>query len=357
MNYGILKNLTRMKTLLTAAALLVCIFTIFAGTGEAKGKIHRLTNVTSDVTEIDGRAALHIEIETNRTGLSYALSQRYRADNRLVIDIEDVEIGKNLPQEIALDGTIAQKLVLAQREDHRAVLRIYTAQSLAHEDAYRLRTVPGDAGGKTKEKLVIDIFADGGKALGTAVRGHTVVLDPGHGGSDSGAVGYSGIREKDVALAVALQTESLLRAAGANVVMTRTRDADVSDTDHSPRGELQARVDVAAGNPRSELFLSIHCNAFTNPDAHGMETYYYPKTDNDERFARLLNEELETAGGLFNRGVKYAKFYVLRHTEIPASLVEMGFLSNPEEEALLGSADYQKKMAEALFRAIVRYFE
>ena len=167
----------------------------------------------------------------------------------------------------------------------------------------------------------------------------------------------AGMSQEDAALAVALQTERLLRAAGANVVMTRTHDTDVSPHDHSPSGELQARVDVAAAHPAAELFLSIHCNSFTNPNAHGMETYYYPKTDNDERFAILLNEELETAGGLFNRGVKYAKFYLLRHTEIPASLVEMGFLSNPEEEELLARADYQKKMAEALFRAIVRYFE
>ena len=88
-----------------------------------------------------------------------------------------------------------------------------------------------------------------------------------------------------------------------------------------------------------------------------METYYYPKTDADERFATLLNEELAAAGGLYNRGVKYAKFYVLRHTEIPASLVELGFLSNPHEEELLAATDYQEQLAQALVHAIERYFE
>ena len=121
--------------------------------------------------------------------------------------------------------------------------------------------------------------------------------------------------------------------------------------------ELQARVDVGRNHPEAELFLSIHCNSFTNPDAHGMETYYYPKTDADERFATLLNEELAAAGGLYNRGVKYANFYVMRHSPMPASLVELGFLSNPQEEALLGGAEYQETMAQAIFRAIVRYFE
>lgn len=350
--------MVRMRTLLVAAAVLICFCTLFVGRGAAKGQIHRLANITSSTIEIDGRTALHIEIGTNRPeGLSYALSPRYHAEDQLLVELEDAELHKKFPQEFALGGTIAQKLVVVQREKHRLALRIYAAQSLAHEDAYRIYTVPGDAKSKTPEKLVIDIFADGGKVFGRAVRGHTVVIDPGHGGSDSGAIGYSGVREKDVALAVGLRTEELLRAAGAEVVMTRTQDVDVSHPGSSAARELQARVDVAAAHPEAELFLSIHCNSFTNPDAHGMETYYYPKTEDDERFAQLLNEELAAAGGLFNRGVKYAKFYVLRHSEIPASLVEMGFLSHPDEEALLGSADFQKKMAEALFRAIVRYFE
>ena len=139
--------------------------------------------------------------------------------------------------------------------------------------------------------------------------------------------------------------------------MTRTHDTDVAHAGSSASGELQARVDVSRAHPEAELFLSIHCNAFSNPEANGMETYYYPKTDADERFAALLNQELAEAGGLYNRGVKYAKFYVMRHSEIPASLVELGFLSNPREEALLASAEYQEKMAEAIFRAIVHYFE
>ncbi len=358
MFYGIWKQVLRMSPLLITAVVLACICALWTGTGEAKGKTVRLTHVASAVTEIEGRAALRIEIETNRpAGLSYALSEQYHAENQLLVELENVEIHDQFPQEVALDGMIGQKLVLVQREKNRAALRIYAAQSLAHEDAFRIYTVPGDAKSKTHEKLVIELFADGGKVFGGAVRGHTIVIDPGHGGSDSGAIGYSGVKEKDVALAVALQAEQLLRAAGADVVMTRTRDTDVSPSDHSPSGELQARVDVAAAYPKAELFLSIHCNSFTNPNAHGMETYYYPKTDKDEHFAILLNEELEKAGGRFNRGVKYAKFYLLRHTEIPASLVEMGFLSNPEEEELLASADYQKKMAEAIFRAIVRYFE
>ena len=215
--------------------------------------------------------------------------------------------------------------------------------------------MPAEAHGKVKEYLVIDIIAPRSKP--SSARGHTVVIDPGHGGSDSGAIGYTGVPEKVVALAVSKRMEVLLRAAGAHVIMTRTEDTDVSYAGNTSSGELQARVDVSLEHPKAELFLSVHCNSFTNPDAHGMETYYYPKTDADEHFATLLNEELAAAGGLYNRGVKYAKFYVLRHTEIPASLVELGFLSNPHEEELLADTDYQEKLAEALVRAIERYFE
>ena len=160
---------------------------------------------------------------------------------------------------------------------------------------------------------MIDLLAPLPPAPPSPARGHTVVIDPGHGGSDSGAVGYTGIREKDVAFAVSLRTEELLRRAGAEVIMTRTEDVDVSHAGSSAPQELQARVDVSLAHPEAELFLSVHCNSFTNPDAHGMETYYYPKTDADEHFATLLNEELAAAGGLYNRGVKYAKFCSAPH--------------------------------------------
>lgn len=346
-----------MKTLLAMAALFVCFFAVFTQTGEAKEKIHRLTGIESRETEIDGRAALEIRIALHRPGLVYALSERYYAEHQLLIELSDAEPDHKLVRSFDTRSTIAPRVTIIPRENRRTALRIEAAQPLTNADAYRIRTEAGETRGKRQEYLVIDIFADGGVQNRIDLKGHSIVLDPGHGGSDSGAIGFSGVREKDVALAVALRTEKLLRGAGAEVIMTRTRDTDVAPAGSASAQELQARVDVSLAHPAAELFLSIHCNAFTNSDAHGMETYYYPKTDADERFAILLNEELAAAGGLFNRGVKYAKFYLMRHTEIPASLVELGFLSNPEEEALLASADYQETLAQALVRAIARYFE
>ena len=343
------------RTLLTVAALFVCFCTFFlTGTGEAKGKTYRLISIESHALEIDGREAVRIQIGTNGTELSYAIIANEQ--NELRLALENVKIDKKFPSEYVPNGTIADKITVVTEGNSDAILTIEAKDAFLHKDAFRIHTMPGDANGNVKEYLIIDLLAPLPPPPPSPARGHTIVLDPGHGGSDSGAVGYTGIREKDVAFAVSLRTEGLLRRAGAEVVMTRTEDVDVSHAGSSAPQELQARVDVSLTHPEAELFLSVHCNSFTNPDAHGMETYYYPKTDADERFATLLNEELAAAGGLHNRGVKYARFYVLRHTEIPASLVELGFLSNPDEEALLANADYQEKLAQALFHAIERYF-
>ncbi len=87
-----------------------------------------------------------------------------------------------------------------------------------------------------------------------------------------------------------------------------------------------------------------------------METYYYASSSRGKRLAALLNEELEKAGGLLNRGVKTANFYVLKHTNVPASLIELGFISNYREERMLNTDSYQQKLAGAVARAIARFF-
>ena len=344
------------RTLLAVAALFVCFCTLFmSGTGEAKGKTFRLLSMESHAAEIDGRAAVRIQIGVNRAGVSDALAAQTQEGNVLSLALENVTLDKKFPQIYTPRGELATSVSVTSEGKRGAALCIAAASDLTYEDAYRVYTMPAEAHGKVKEYLVIDIIAP--RLKPSPARGHTVVIDPGHGGSDSGAIGYTGLPEKVVALAVSKRTEALLQAAGAHAIMTRTEDTDVSYAGDTSSGELQARVDVSLEHPEAELFLSVHCNSFTNLDAHGMETYYYPKTDADEYFATLLNEELAAAGGLYNRGVKYAKFYVLRHTEIPASLVELGFLSNPHEEDLLANAGYQEKLAQALVRAIERYFE
>ena len=187
------------------------------------------------------------------------------------------------------------------------------------KDNYRISTVPAERRKKKPARIILELFKDNADNSGASVpgiKGKTIVVDAGHGGSDSGAVGPTGVKEKDVTFAVAKKVQNLLTKSGARVIMTRTRDVDVYAPNATDRQELQARCDVANRDSRVSLFLSIHCNAFSSPAAHGMETYYCAGSAKGQEFASLLNEELAKAGGLFNRGVKTANYYVLRHRDL-----------------------------------------
>ena len=178
--------------------------------------------------------------------------------------------------------------------------------------------------------------------------GKTIVIDPGHGGSDFGAIGFSGLREKVVNISVAQQLVALLNQAGANVFMTRSGDQSVSH---------QQRMDLA-NSSNADLFVSIHANAFTNPESNGTESHYCAENDysSANRFlAHQLQRELVSVLNLRNRGVKSSNFYVLKNTEMPAALVELAFISNQAEEAILGNAQSQADCAGALFRGIEAY--
>ena len=209
---------------------------------------------------------------------------------------------------------------------------------------------------KTPAKIIIDIpknFVSNDEE-NFDVNDKVVVIDAGHGGSDKGAIGPHGVTEKSVTLAVALKTEKLLTDSGAKVVMTRKTDVDVASPSASDAQELQARVNKAPRN--ADIFISIHCNAFTNPNTNGMETFYYGGSVQGRRLAELLNEELLRYGGRNNRGVKSANFYVLKHSSCPASLIELAFVTNPTEESLLADDEYQNQLAQAIASAVKKYF-
>lgn len=223
--------------------------------------------------------------------------------------------------------------------------------------SYRVHVEKANKSQKLPTRLMIDIddyvFIDEG-INEFEIGSGAIVIDPGHGGSDSGAIGPSGVREKDVALGVALKVKEFLEEQGDPVIMTRTTDRDVHSAQATNGQELQARVNKA---PRdAAMFISIHCNAFSNPASNGMETYYYTGSGRGRRLAKLINEELERYGGLFNRGVKAANFYVLKHSSVPSTLLELAFVTNPEEEQLLADENYQASLARAIVEGINRYF-
>ena len=171
-----------------------------------------------------------------------------------------------------------------------------------------------------------------------------VVIDPGHGGSDAGAIGIGGLREKEINLSISREVEQILERNNIQVVMTRRNDRDV---------ELEPRT-VLANRVSADLFVSIHSNSVDGyrPEVNGVETYYY---QSGRRLAEYIQGSILESFDTRNRGVRQARFYVLRHTRMPAVLVEVGFLSGRHDARILSNPTQRRRMAQAIARGIIRY--
>lgn len=216
----------------------------------------------------------------------------------------------------------------------------------------------------------------------------TVVIDPGHGGSEIGAVGPSGLTEKFLVLDIAQRLRSMLEERlGIEVRLTRDNDIDKA---------LEERT-AFANNLKADAFISIHANSYRGRSVRGAETFFLsdrasddeamrvaaiendalqlqgPASGDDELqmllwdmaqtahlqessvLAEMIQSKLNTLGGATDRGIKQAPFRVLKGANMPAVLVEVGFLSNPEEERLLSDSSYRQQIAEMLFESLNRY--
>ena len=183
------------------------------------------------------------------------------------------------------------------------------------------------------------------KATSTLLKGLTICIDAGHGGKDPGGMGH-GVQEKDVCLPVSLMLRDLCELASAKVVMTRT-------TDTYP--ELEERCQIA-NRAKCDLFVSIHANISpTDESVTGIEVFYNQNSEPGALFAKALAGSLHTATGANNRGAKKDPrgLRVLEKTNMTATLVELGFLSNAQEAKLLSQKAYQEKLAKALYEGVV----
>jgi len=168
-----------------------------------------------------------------------------------------------------------------------------------------------------------------------------VCIDPGHGGVDSGAVGPGGLCEASVTQYAAKHLAAGLKAIGHQVTITQGG------------GGMQLKERAALSNEfKADLFISLHCNAAENPSAHGSETWYCKGSVAGEAWAKKIQAALVKAGGRHDRGIKAGAFAVLRHTIAPAVLVELAFISNPEEEKLLKSTEWVNRVLVGLAKAI-----
>ena len=192
----------------------------------------------------------------------------------------------------------------------------------------------------------------------TGMKGRKIAIDPGHGGSDSGAIGPTGIMEKSVTLRVSRELKRLLEAEGATVILTRTGDTEVSSKGASATSveELEARCEIA-NKAKADIFLSIHADAFTNREVKGTTVYYYTKgTQQSKSLADNVRSALIDSIGTIDRGTQTSNFYVVKHTDMPAILVEISFISNPDEEKMMNSAEGVKKIAQGIADGIADYF-
>ncbi|WP_152588301.1 N-acetylmuramoyl-L-alanine amidase [Nostoc sphaeroides] len=173
-----------------------------------------------------------------------------------------------------------------------------------------------------------------------------VVIDPGHGGKDSGAPGLGGLLEKDVILPIGKRVAAILEQNGVQAVLTRDADFFV---------ELQGRVEIAE-RVNATAFVSIHANSVDNrPDVNGLEVYYY---DSGYALAEVVrNTILQNISTIKDRGTRKARFYVLRKSSMPSILVETGYMTGREDNPRLGTPEYQNQMAEAIARGILKYLQ
>lgn len=192
----------------------------------------------------------------------------------------------------------------------------------------------------------------------SVLKGKIICIDPGHGGTDVGAIGHIGgkdVYEKNITLSIALPLRDMLTSAGAKVVMTRDTDKDVYGPWADADPELQARCDIA-NEAHADAFVSIHIDSFSNSSVDGTTAYYNAKSSKDLLLAQMMHQAIMNSLSIPDRGVKSNDFYVNVYTTMPSVLMEMGFITNDHRVKMLTSSWGPRGIAQSLFNGLVNYF-
>ncbi|WP_313991942.1 N-acetylmuramoyl-L-alanine amidase [uncultured Selenomonas sp.] len=374
--------------LLMAALLIGGMGLLAAGTAEAafSDRAKDMAKITGiRIGRADGN--VRVVIDSDRP---VVYRQSVLADpTRIVVDVQNAWIVPAFKKRISIDSELVSGVRAAQFDE--TTVRIVVETS-AGKDSYKVFALDGG-----KPRIVMDFgrtprpaaakppqertppvlppappahtdeeedttrdTGDVGHDISAIIglKGKKIAIDPGHGGSDSGAIGPTGIMEKSVTLRVSRELKRLLEAEGASVVLTRTGDTEVSPKGASATSveELEARCAVA-NRAQADIFLSIHADAFTNREVKGTTAYYYTKgTKQSKRLADSVRMALIDAIGTLDRGTQTSNFYVVKHTDMPAILVEISFISNPDEEKMMNSEAGIKKIAQGIADGIADYF-
>lgn len=194
------------------------------------------------------------------------------------------------------------------------------------------------------------------------VAGKTIVIDAGHGKPDEGAESSNGTTEAETNLKIALKLQNLLEQSGSSVILTRSDENAIYDVDAKTLKEkkisdIHNRVKI--GNESSaDIFVSIHLNKIPQQQYDGWQTFYNAKSAEGKKLAELIQNNLNDAIQKENNRVAKTidNIYIIKNVEIPTTIVECGFLSNPEEEKLLLNDEYQNRLAWGIYNGIIDYF-
>ena len=272
------------------------------------------------------------------------VTSRMSGSSVLVIDVSKAVAGGG-GADASVGSPEVQRAATRQLTYRPQVVRI--TLTLDRFSRFEVATVtPSDGKG---HRIVVDVFkrTDGPPGSGPPL----IALDAGHGGSDPGAIGVTGVREKDINLAITLKVDTILREAGLRTMLTRSDDSYPT---------LQERTDLA-NQAQASVFVSIHNNAAGDPASEGTESFYWG-TDAEysaegKRLAEAIQRNLIASLGSVDRGARthWKNLHVLAESHMTAALTEVGFLTNAEEEARLNDPVYQRKAAAAVARGILEY--
>lgn len=266
--------------------------------------------------------------------------KKLNSPDRLAVDIRGIEdINKNMKLPEAV-GNIKDISFQTYEEDGKTVVR--TQFTL---DKYYGHLVNSE---KKAQNLNIKLWKLKQDREVNEDLTDLIVIDPGHGGFDPGAIGKTGLTEKEVNLDIVLKIKEKLVDKGYNVLLTRRTDNFVS---------LQKRVEIAKSK-KAGLFVSVHNNSTSKSYIGGSEVFIEKKhKKSDMDLAELIHHNLKSKIKLDDRGIRKDNFYVIRNTSMPSVLVEVAFLSNPHEESLLSSDLFLRKAADGISEGIIKYME
>ncbi len=262
-----------------------------------------------------------------------------------------LDVALNTPMTMKDIKVFALKPDAAAKKPHRLVIDIPSVSSASST------TSSSSSSSASKPTSGSTSYNPTGAAK-KVLKGKVIAIDPGHGGNDVGAIGQVGgqtVYEKDITLSISMYLRDMLQAAGAKVVMTRTTDTSVAAPTADDVTELQARCDVA-NRAGADAFVSVHIDSFANSTVDGTTAYYYPKTGKDLLIAQLLHQSTMNLLAIPDRGVRSNDFYVNVHTNMPSTLMEMGFISNAHRAKMLTSSWGAKRIAESLYEGLIDYF-